>query len=67
MVDVLPVQESILNLKIFNLHILTCVYIICATSPPASLPLLGRTCSALFFDFVEKKTSEVIRKTYRFC
>jgi hypothetical protein len=49
------------------LHLLTCVYIVCATSPthlhtlpttpPHPAPLLPvRTCSTLFSDFVEEKT-----------
>jgi hypothetical protein len=47
------------------LHLLTCVYIVWATSlPPFPYPLLpGRTCSTLLFsNFVEEKTSEIVRK-----
>jgi hypothetical protein len=37
------------------LYLLTCVYILCATSPQCPLP--GRTCFALLFsDFVAEKT-----------
>jgi hypothetical protein len=44
------------------LHLLTCFYV-CATSPPTPNPQLpGRTCSALFSDFVEEKTQEIIKK-----
>jgi hypothetical protein len=40
------------------LHLLTCVYIVWATSPD---PILGRTCSTLLFsDFVEEKTRKTM-------
>jgi hypothetical protein len=37
------------------LHLLTCVYIVCA--PSSILPFLGRICSALFFfHYIKEKT-----------
>jgi RsiW-degrading membrane proteinase PrsW (M82 family) len=49
------------------LHLLTCVSIIRATSPPTHPWPLGRACSTLLFsDFVEEKTKTIITKTWLF-
>jgi hypothetical protein len=54
------------------IHLFIWIYTVQAISPPfpispsPSIPtpsFAARTCSALFFDFVEEKTKEIIRKT----
>jgi hypothetical protein len=59
----------------FFIHLLACAFIVWVVSPlgphPLLLPLppllLGKTCSALFSNFVEEKTYPIIRKTKHFC
>jgi hypothetical protein len=66
----------ILNVVIFVrilfllfIHLLICAYIVWAISSPCTLPLLPtplasrQNLSALFSNFVEEKTKEIIRKT----
>jgi hypothetical protein len=52
---------SLLSITFLNFftHLFICAYIVWAISPPCPIPppsLPGRTCSALFSNFVEEKT-----------